>query len=306
VTRERPARAVAAVALLAVLLPVLPLAPAEPAAAAQTFGDQPLDDVLHWAQQERRCGLTRNRLAAMMLAVTWPETGAPPTQSPSPMTLSRSDDQRGLHSFGTRAGQRKAFWHPGIGAWQFDSVGLGAPYTAAQLINTFVVSARTAATMSARWCTNPRLAYVWAPWRGCGNNVCKQIYDAIYRRATDRLVGVGRDVTVGSRGGTQRRQCQGPGLSGTFVCWRVDPARAQGYAGFTAPGFGPSPITAPFYVYAAGDQEYRHWLRRDTGYRTGIWATRPLGSDARTSLTWHRGQPLVDVTARSGVGPRPR
>ena len=48
-----------------------------PAAAGQTFGGDPLDDVLHWAAQEPRCGLTTNKLAAMMLAPTYPETGAP-------------------------------------------------------------------------------------------------------------------------------------------------------------------------------------------------------------------------------------
>ena len=301
--RRRVARLGALAVLLGVLGPLAPLAPTStPVAAAPTFGDQPLDDVLHWAARERRCGLTRNKLAALMLAPTYPETGSPSGQAPSPMTLSRWDNQPGLHSFGTVRSQRRAFWHPGVGMWQFDSAGLGAPFTAAQRIDTYVVAARTAATMAARWCTHPTLAYVWAPWYGCGATTCRGIFRSIYRSATDRLVGPARDAGVPARGGMVRRTCTGPAQSGSFTCWRVDPARAEGYAGFTAPGFGPAPITAPFYVYAFGGREYRHWLRADTGYAQGIWATRPLGSNARTSLTWHRGDGLVVESGGGGRG----
>jgi len=300
---RRLARLGAMVVLLGVLGPLAPLAPATaPAGAAPTFGDDPLDDVLHWAAEERRCGLTTNKLAALMLAPTYPETGAPSGRAPSPMTLSRWDNQPGLHSFATVSGQPRAFWHPGVGMWQFDSAGLGAPFTAAQRIDTYVVAAQTAATMAARWCTNPTLAYVWAPWYGCGSTTCRDIFARIYRSATDRLVGVARDSAVHARGGMVRRTCTGPSQSGPFTCWRVDPARAEGHAAFAAPGFGPAPITAPFYVYAAGGREYRHWLRADTGYARGIWATRPLGSNARTSLAWHWGDGLVDVGTGGGGG----
>jgi hypothetical protein len=100
----------------------------------------------------------------------------------------------------------------------------------------------------------------------------------------------------------QRRTCTGAAKPGRFTCWRVDPSRAQGHAAFASPGYGPAPISAPFYVYAADGKEYRHWLRADTGYRRGIWASRPLGTNARTSLTWHRGDGLVDVTGTDGDG----
>lgn len=296
-------RGVAAILLAAavVLAPTVPVGPgAEPASADRSFGDAPLDDVLHWAAQHRRCGLTTNKLAALMLAPTYPETGTPSGQAPSPMTLSRWDPQPGLHSFGTVAGEPRAFWHPGVGMWQFDSAGLGAPFTAAQRIDTYVVAAQTAATMADRWCDNPSLSYVWAPWYGCGSTTCRNIYRAIYRPATDRLVGVTRALGVTARGGMQRRTCTGAARGGSFACWRIDPARAQGYAGFRAAGFGPAPVTAPFYVYAAGGREYRHWLARDTGYARDIWATRPLSGNARTSLRWHRG-----TTLTVGSGPTP-
>lgn len=291
----------AAATLLGSLTPLVPGGPGlAPAAAVPSFGDDPLDAVLHWAAEERRCGLTTNKLAALMLAPTYPETGSPSGQAPSPMTLSRWDNQAGLHSFGTVAGQPRAFWHPGVGMWQFDSAGLGAPLTAAQSIDTYVVAAQTAATMAARWCTNPTLAYVWAPWYGCGSTTCRGIFRSIYRSGTDQLVGVARDGEVTARGGMVRRSCTGPAQSGTFTCWRIDPARAEGFAAFAAPGFGPAPITAPFYVYAARGREHRHWLKADTGYARGIWATRPLGSNARTSLSWHWGDGIVDAGPGGG------
>jgi S-layer homology domain len=293
--RARLLRGLLVAVLAGGLLPLAPGLASSPAGAGRTFGSSPLDDVLYWAGQEARCGLTQNKLAALILAPTWPETGAPATAAPSPMTLSRWDDQASLYAFGVRGQYPRAFWHPGVGMWQYDSAGLGAPYTAAQRIDTFVVAASAADVIASRWCVDPRRSYVWAPWVGCGTTTCRNIYDAIYRGATDQLVGLDRDTAVGSRGGMERRQCRGPGRTGEFLCWRVDPSRAQGYDGFTAPGFGPAPITAPFYVYAGGGQEYRHWLRRDTGYDIGIWATRPLGSNARTSLTWHQGEPLVEV-----------
>ncbi len=293
---RRPLRLVLAAGLLAGLVVTGPGAPASPAAAGPAFGRDPLDDVLHWATEEARCGLTPNQLAALVLAPTYPETGTPVGATPSPMTLSRWDNQIGLHSFRTVRGQPRAFWHPGIGAWQFDSAGMGARLTAAQAIDTNVAAAHTARAIAARWCANPTLAHVWAPWYGCAGRACHKTYYTIYRRKTDRLVAVTPDLDVQARGGMQRRTCIGPARRVAFTCWRVDPSRAQGHAAFAAPRYGPAPISAPFYVYAANGREYRHWLRADTGYGRGVWASRPLGANARTGLTWHYSDGLVDVT----------
>jgi len=292
----RAGRLVLAACVLTAVLAGGLLASAAPAAAGPTFGADPLDDVLRSAAREARCGLTPNRLAALMLAPTYPESGAPWGTAPSPMTLSRWDNQAGLHSFGTVRGQPRAFWHPGIGAWQFDSAGLGARLTASQRIDTRVISARVARTIADRWCADPRLAHVWAPWHGCDDRACHKVYNTIYRRAGDRLRNISRDPAVSTRGGMQRRTCTGIAKQGEFTCWRVDPSRAQGHAAFAAERYGPAPISAPFYVYAANGREYRHWLRADTGYRRGVWASRPMGANARTSLTWHRADGLVDVT----------
>ncbi len=297
---------------------VLATAPLAAPAGAKTWGDDPLSDVLAAAANyDGPCangssGLNQVQLAAAMLAPSWPETGAPDSLAPSPMTMSRWDAQAALFAFGNASTPyRRAFWHPGVGLWQFDSAGLGAPYTASQRVDTRVIATPMAAEITARYCRatgspTQRLTYAWTPWHGCNDNRCGAIFLQIYNPQTNRLQNVSRDGSVLSTGGMQPRTCRGPGNSGTFSCWRVDPALAQGYgSGSTAwadPQYGgTAPITAPFYVYAAGGYEYRHWLKADTGYATGVWARRPLGQNARTSLQWQGGETLCDVTTGAGA-----
>ncbi len=75
------------------------LAEMDAPASAHSFGEKPRADALHWAKQVTRCkGLGAKKLTAIMLAPTWPETGAG-TSSPSPMTLSRWDVHENLYSF---------------------------------------------------------------------------------------------------------------------------------------------------------------------------------------------------------------
>jgi hypothetical protein len=291
---------------------VLAASPIAPAASARTWGDDPLDEVFAAADSVDRCGLNRNQFVAAMLAPSWPETGASGDLSPSPMTLSRWDAQSALFAFGdSNTPYRRAFWHPGVGLWQFDSAGLGAPYTASQRIDIRVIATSMANTISARYCgasgtPGHRLEVAWGPWHGCNEGRCLVIFAEIYNPDTGQLRTLARNGDVTSTGGMQPRTCRGPGVSGTFSCWRVDPSLAQGYgAGGVAwadPNSGASaPLTAPFYVYAAGGYEYRHWLRSDTGYSTGIWARRPIGQNARTSLQWAGGESLCDVTTGRGA-----
>ena len=110
-----------------------------------------------------------------------------------------------------------------------------------------------------------------------------------------------------------RHTCTGAAQTGEFTCWRVDPARAQGYAGFTASGFGPAPLSAPFFVYAANGREYRHWLRADTGLPAGRLGHPPPGRqrphqpDLAPSATawWTSGRRVVGGGARHDVHRRP-
>lgn len=288
-----------AVALVATLLPAV-AQPDEVEAQTRDFGSTPFDDVVNAAGQHHACGLSRNKLAAMMIAVTYPETGSTGTgNSPSPMTLSRWDNQSALYSFGNSSSFRDAFWHPGIGMFQFDSAG-GWPMHAGERINTASSANQAAATMTQRYCSNNSRAYAWGPWFGCGSGTCESIYQQIYDASRDRVRNIVRDHGVGRGGGMLQRTCTTPSR-GTFPCWYVDPNRAQGSRTFLASHFGPTPVTAPFYTFSHNGQEQRHWLRADTGYTSGIRAGRPLGANARTSLNWESGEVLCDLTASRGA-----
>ena len=78
----------------------LAASPAAPVAEARSWGDDPLDEVYAAADAVARCGLPRDAFVAAMLAPSWPETGASGSLSPSPMTLSRWDNQSALYAFG--------------------------------------------------------------------------------------------------------------------------------------------------------------------------------------------------------------
>ena len=273
-------------------------------APVYTFGKEPLDDVNYWAGQKAACGLTGPQLATIMLAPTYPETGASGNTAPSPMTLSRYDTQAGLYSFGsTTTAYPKAFWHPGVGAWAFDSAG-GWNLTAAQAISTSTSAQQAATTMSALWCNNSSItdpalhrAAVWAPWYGCRNNVCENFYQAMYDPAGPK---VKVDTSVSRNGGMVSRTCRVANV-GDVACSYIDPAKAQGFSSWNIPAWGPSPVSAPFYVYALNGREVRVWLRNDTGYDTTISASKPITSNARTALTWVRGDTLCDLTTSRGT-----
>jgi hypothetical protein len=297
---RRTSRVTAALAgaavLVAGLLSTSVVAPQ--ADAARTFGKTPLEEVLSAADKHRRCGLSRDRLAALMLAPTFPETGSPSDQSPSPMTMSRWDNQSSLYSFGNTSTYQKAFWHPGIGPWQWDDASLQG-LAAHQRIDTRFAADFTARYMTTRFCTNSSFSYVWAPWHACSNGSCLTIYNQIFQGG--KLVNVASDLSVGRFGGMRSRTCQ-LGSGTPFTCWHVDPARAQGYKGFTVAGFGPSPVTAPYYSFIRDGVEHRHWLRKDTGYGIDIRASLPLGKDSRWgSLNWATGSTLSEIDDNPSV-----
>jgi hypothetical protein len=272
-------------------------------AEARGIGSQPLDDIRFWADQKKACGLSRDQLAAMMLAVVYPEAGASGEQSPSPMTLSRYDTASGLYAFGDRnTPWRSAFWHPGIGLWAFDSAG-GWNLTAASAISTYTAAEQAATTIAGRWCANPSRSYVWAPWYGCLNNVCEGIYHEIFDG--NQLRNITLQPSVGRDGGMETRTCT---LSGTpTTCWYVDPSRAQGANWWVNPAAGTSPISAPFYVVSIGGREARFWLSADTGFPLTIKADKPITANARTSLNWVTSADLCDTSAgRGDCGPGAR
>ncbi|MBA0124504.1 hypothetical protein H0B56_03015 [Haloechinothrix sp. YIM 98757] len=297
-------------AVLALVLAMGALAAGPPAAADHVFGDEPLDDVLEHAETHRDCGLSRDELAAMMLAVVWQETGAPRDTAPSPMTLGRWDVQRGLHSFTDPEESPDAFWHAGVGMWQFDSAGSGAHLPISARINSWQAANEAARVMSARYCAaggsdTDRRRAAWQPWVGCRDTAdpCGDWYREHYDAGSDTLRGISRDPEVTRHGGMRHRTCRWASSPVEWDCWYIDPARAQGYAAWADPDWGPTPVALPFYGHhlAVNRQEYRHWIRDDTGYGTGVLVRRRLGDDARHGLEWHGRERLCDTGEERGT-----
>jgi hypothetical protein len=260
-----------------------------------------------------------------------------PDAAPSPMTLSRWDEWTGVKSgsnnmdanYGLYAFRhphgtpyRRAYWTPGIGIFQYDVAGAGAPYTAAEMINVELIARDVAAGMAKRYCAATgdgyaKRAAAWRPWSGLGG-VAKS--EALLQE----MVGLGRPAfsTIGlvegidNTGGMVDRTCVFAGED--LPCHYVDPARAQGADWWAtddpsggAVASGEAPLTAPFYVLKRKGHEERHWLSEDTGYPVDIRARRRLGQNARpvdgqpaSGLEWIAGSDLCD-TARPEMGCAP-
>lgn len=277
--------------------------------ADRVFGEGPLVELLAAAEDEAgTCSngsgrsLTSAQLVALVAAPTFPETGAPPSQAPSPMTLSRWDNQTALWSFGDVTTFPAAFWHPGVGAWQWDDAS-GRGWTAAERIRGDLVVGRTVAVMKQRWCQTTATgaagrAYVWAPWFGCGGGSCEATYLDLLQGG--QVVGLDGDPAVGRDGGLEVHACA-DSTGAPFTCWYVDPSRAQGYLGFTNPAFGPAPVSAPFLTWSDGTREHRTWLREDTGYAIDISASLVAGQNSRTSLAWTATTSVCDLDRTAGA-----
>jgi hypothetical protein len=125
----------------------------------RAFGTEPYQDTAAAAAAEAAacrgagCNLSDAQLGTIMLAITFIEVGplASTTVPPSPMTLSHWDTQPILYSFAYPATvYPSAFWHPGVGLWQFDHPW---PNTATECIDTRSVADLAAVVIAGRWCT---------------------------------------------------------------------------------------------------------------------------------------------------------
>ncbi|MCX6510972.1 MAG: hypothetical protein NT081_09220 [Actinobacteria bacterium] len=293
--------------------------------SGQSYGKGPLDAIRDAADRTTstgpysQCGLTSVELAVMMMVPTYFEAGGP---VPSPMALSRWDNMSvsasnaTLFAFGQTTGPYvNAFFSPGIGLWQFDSAG-GWDLTAADAIDAVTSSNAAASTIAYRFCNAPdsrrgtpelRRSYAWGPWFGCSagaSSVCESRYQQL---VTEGKINSGQDATVDRSGGMSSRTCTVAGLGTNLPCWYVNPANAQGSRGWTSGTYDPTrpnyvtPLPKPFYVLRANGREYRIWLAADTGYDIGITASKPVTTNARTSLVWERSAALCDLTTMRGV-----
>ena len=132
------------------------------------------------------CAISDDGLTALVLAPVFKESSAAttPSTAPSPMTLSRYDEWNGTYStsgtpsnnYGLYAfrdpftSYTRAFWHPGIGIWQYDTAGLGAPLTTVEAMDVGVVAAAAAKLMARNYCaaSGSDLDRRYAAWRDWG------------------------------------------------------------------------------------------------------------------------------------------
>lgn len=293
------------------------------AASGYSFSAQGLADVQSAAAAYQRpsgCNLSTNGLAALMLSPTYPETGAGSSATPSPMTLSRWDRDIGLYSMSDKSTYVRAFWHPGIGVWQFDSAGFWG-LTAYERMNTSSAAPLAASVMGARYCNATKSglsgsaarASAWGPWVACRSGACESIFDTIYR-GTSTPLDVAADSSVGRGGGVVASTCAPPGMAARS-CMHVDTAAAQGHRGWTGTPSGSTsvaPLSLPFDVVKVGTDEWRLWDADDTGYGVDIAARKPLVANARSKpnpdqpcerispITWYVNGSVVDSVDRSG------
>lgn len=328
-----------------------PVTAASPQAASGSstryFGDGPWAAIGSVADTTAKCaGLDRYQLQAMMVAPIFKESsgGSSPSSAPAPMTLSRYDEWSGVMADNSNSNANyglyafrdpytpfaRAFWHPGIGIWQYDSAGVGAPFTAAERMDVADVGVDVAAGMRDAWCDPSawinhgppytdaeRRAAAWAPWWYLDNGgcpLCEQAYaDMTPTAPTSRFQNIGL-VPMSVAGGAVLRNCRLAG-AGSYPCWYVDPGMAQGSSWWAAltpldggsPTQAPTPISTPFYVIKRDGLEQRYWLRADTGYAGDLTGTRVLGKNARprssqpgSGISWSMGAGLCDVTAGRG------
>jgi hypothetical protein len=295
-----------------------------PQPATRAFGTEPYQDTTSAAAAEARarrgagCSLSNARLAVTMLAITFTEAGplASTTVAPSPMTLSRWDTQPILYSFANQATAfPRAFWHPGVGLWQFDHPWAN---TAAERIDTRSAAELAAEVIAGRWCGwTPstgltQFQYTVRPWHGCDDetgagNRCLGIFNHHFRANDparlddDGIAAITLQPGVTRLGGARYTTCLLAGETTTRLCLFVDPAAAQGSRAWAATTGLPTPLAAPFYVVRVGDREWRYWMRADTGYDRDIVATAVVGSDPRATMTWQNGLGLCEVGPNKGT-----
>jgi hypothetical protein len=285
-------------------------------------------------------------LTALALAPVFKESSAATTAAtaPSPMTLSRYDEwtgtygttnnqdaNYGLYAFRNPAtSYLRAFWHPGIGIWQYDSAGLGAPLTTIEAMDAGLVAADVARLMAANYC-NPSSTLIghgppftdqerrYSAWRDWGYpcTLCQGFFDEMMG-SNPNFANLNLVPGITALGGTVQRSCVVAGSTSAQPCWYVDPRvgviqGATAWAtlsptGGSGPTVAPTPLSLPFYVVDRGTTEERHWLQEDTGYSIDIRAVRTIGKNARprsnqtgSGLTWSSTSGLCDLTTAHGA-----
>ena len=290
------------------------------------------------AATPRSCALDDDTLAALVMAPIFKEVSdaTTPETAPSPMTLSRWDEWTGVRSGSNNMHANyglypfadpatpypRAYWTPGIGIFQYDSAGVGAPYTAAELMDVQYIAGDVAGGMADRYCAAggddyARRAAAWQPWSGLGGIAKSEaLFQEMLGLDAPAWSRIGLVDGIENGGGMVARICVTSGQ--TLPCWYIDPSKAQGANWWAlddpsggAPGSGEAPLPAPFYVIERDGFEERHFMSIDTGYPQNLAGRRQLGLNARprdgqpgSGIQWYDASDVCD-TARPEMGCAP-
>jgi len=290
------------------------------------------------AATPRSCALDDDTLAALVMAPIFKEVSdaTTPETAPSPMTLSRWDEWTGVRSGSNNMHANyglypfadpatpypRAYWTPGIGIFQYDSAGVGAPYTAAELMDVQYIAGDVAGGMAGRYCASggddyARRAAAWQPWSGLGGIAKSEaLFQEMLGLDAPAWSRIGLVDGIENGGGMVARICVTSGQ--TLPCWYIDPSKAQGANWWAlddpsggAPGSGEAPLPAPFYVIERDGFEERHFMSIDTGYPQNLAGRRQLGLNARprdgqpgSGIQWYDASDVCD-TARPEMGCAP-
>ncbi|HEY7069753.1 MAG TPA: hypothetical protein VH479_06570 [Acidimicrobiales bacterium] len=290
------------------------------------------------AATPRSCALGDDTLAALVMAPIFKEvSGATsPQTAPSPMTLSRWDEWTGVRSGSNNMNANyglypfadpatpysRAYWTPGIGIFQYDSAGVGANFTAAELMDVQYIAGDVAAGMANRYCASggddyAKRAAAWQPWSGLGGvGKSEALFQEMLGLDAPAWSRIGLVDGIENGGGMQARTCVTGGQ--TLPCWYIDPSKAQGANWWAlddptggAAGSGEAPLPAPFYVVKQDGFEVRHFMAIDTGYPVNLSGRRQLGLNARprdgqpgSGIVWLGTSDLCD-TSRPEMGCAP-
>lgn len=247
--------------------------------------------------------VSKPRLASVLFAIPAHELGG--WQPPSPASFSRGDnmavDARNerLYSFARNNGKEaRAFWSPGIGIYQLDTLNLTVGAYAKA--NTRRATILVGGLLLDRWCdggTKAMRSFLSRTWFACANDACYSTAQALYDASRNRLQNVSKTPGNSITGGVKSRFCWSGDRPKVYVrCQFFDISALQGEMNQIAlnGGAGPNPYTpvpADFVELTIstdkGRAEARVFMTGNTGYGREIWAIRPLGTNPRTSLKWY-------------------
>ena len=218
----------------------------------------------------------------------------------SPRRWGHPENNYGLYAFrNPTTPYKRAFWHPGLGIWQYDTRGPRRPAHHRRGDGRRARwPPRWRPVMSSRYCAASRLDTSASDQRryglgATGATRARSARSSSTRWLAPRPTFANLELVAGisALGGVVRHTCDLPGVAGTLPCWYVEPTvgviqGATAWATLTPLDGGSSHRRAHAALRAVlRGRPRRHrgaaLARDDTGYSIDIHASRTIGRDAR-------------------------